>query len=270
MLTPRAKHLIKKEIRGNYSSIVLALATKTLDVRRRNISRVVFYPDIKLAYNRIGKSGNSSVVLYLSDALQGKQNETSNYKESKKDAIDLGVDLIQLSRDWRKILCLHQYSFFTVVRNPWSRTLSAFLDKIADGLNKKYDFVDGFGDNSARGFEAFVSFLAQGGLQTNHHWRPQNEILLLPASRFSHICRLEHLAHDLPLALKSTGLTLPPKDRLQKPHRIESGQQGKVTNASDRLTSYYTPQTARRIYQLFQDDFELGRYSNDPRSVGLR
>ena len=269
MLTPRVKHLIKKEIRDNYASTALGLATKTLNVRRRNISRVVFYPEIKLAYNRIGKSGNSSVVLYLSDALQGKQNETSGYKESKKDAIDLGVDLIQLSRDWKKMMRLHQYSFFTVVRNPWSRSLSAFLDKIADGLNEKYAFVDGFGDNSARGFEAFASFLAHGGLRSNHHWRPQNEILLLPASRFSHICRLEHLAHDLPLALQSTGLTLPPKERLQKPHRIESGQQGKVTNASSRLTSYYSPQTARTIYQLFQDDFELGRYSNDPRSVGL-
>ena len=64
--------------------MALRLATQTLDVRRRNISRVVFYPDIKLAYNRIGKSGNSSVVLYLSDALKGKQNEISNYKESKK------------------------------------------------------------------------------------------------------------------------------------------------------------------------------------------
>ena len=249
--------------------MALRLATQTLDVRRRNISRVVFYPDIKLAYNRIGKSGNSSVVLYLSDALKGKQNEISNYKESKKNAIDLGVDLIQLSRDWSKTLRLHQYSFFTVVRNPWSRTLSAFLDKIADGLTQKYSFVDGFGDNSPKGFEAFVSFLEQGGLRANHHWRPQNEILLLPASRFGHICRLEHLSHDLPLALKSTGLTLPPKERLQKPHRIESGQQGKVTNASNRLTAYYTPQSAQTISRLFQDDFELGRYSNDPRSIGL-
>ena len=269
MLTPRAKHLIKKEIRENFATTALRLATKTLNVRPQNISRVVFYPSIKIAYNRIGKSGNSSVVLYLSDALQGQQNKISDYKKSKYDAINLGIDLIQLSKEWDELLRLHQYSFFTVVRNPWSRTLSAFLDKIADGLSEKYAFVDGFGDNSPRGFQAFVSFLEHGGLRKNHHWRPQNEILLLPASRFSHICRLEHLAHDLPLALKSTGLTLPPKERLKKPHRIESGQHGKVTNAANRLASYYTPQTARTIHRLFQDDFELGRYSNDPRSVGL-
>ena len=269
MLTPRAKHIIKKEIRENYAATTLRLATKTLNVRRQNISRVVFYPSIRLAYNRIGKSGNSSVVLYLSDAMQGEKSNAQSYKESKKDAIELGIDLIQLSTDWSKVLKLYQYSFFTVVRNPWTRTLSAFLDKIADGLDEKYALVDGFGENSASGFEAFVSFLEHGGLRYNHHWRPQNEILLLPASRFSHICRLEHLAHDLPLALKSTGLTLPPKERLQKPHRIESKQQGKVTNASSRLASYYSPQTAKTIYQLFQDDFELGLYSNDPRSVGL-
>ena len=269
MLTPRAKHLIKKEIRKNFATTALRLATKTLNIRSQNISRVVFYPSIKVAYNRIGKSGNSSVVLYLHDAIQGQQSKIFDYKKSKRDAINLGIDLIQLSKEWSKLLRLHQYSFFTVVRNPWSRTLSAFLDKIADGLSEKYAFVDGFGDNSPRGFEAFVSFLEHGGLRDNHHWRPQNEILLLPPSRFNNICRLENLAEDLPLALKSTGLTLPPKEQLKKPHRIESGQHGKVTNAANRLASYYTPQTARTIHRLFQDDFELGRYSNDPRSVGL-
>ncbi len=132
----------------------------------------------------------------------------------------------------------------------------------------EYSFVDEFGNDSARGLGAFESFLAQGGLRNNHHWHPQNEILLLPDSRFSHICRLEHFANDLPPSLKSTGLTLPPKERLEKPHRVDSDPQGKVSNASSRLTSYYSPQTARTIYKLFQDDFELGRYSNDPRGVG--
>ena len=103
----------------------------------------------------------------------------------------------------------------------------------------------------------------------NHQWQPQNEILLLPLSRLSNICKLEDLAEDLPLALKSTGLILPSKERLRKRHSIELSQQRKVTNAANRLTSYYTPQTERTIYRIFQDDFELGRYNKDPLSVGL-
>ena len=69
MLTPRAKHLIKKEIRENFATTALRLATKTLNIRPHNISRADFYPSIKIAFNRIGKSENSSIVLYLSDAL---------------------------------------------------------------------------------------------------------------------------------------------------------------------------------------------------------
>ena len=84
MLTPRAKHIIKKEICENYAATTLRLATKTLNVRRQNISRVVFYPSIKLVYNRIGKSGNSSVVLYLSDAMQGEKTIHKAIKRGKK------------------------------------------------------------------------------------------------------------------------------------------------------------------------------------------
>ena len=76
--------MIKKEIRENYAAKTLRLATKMLNVRRQNISRVVFYPSIKLAYNRIGKSENSSVVLYLSDAIQGEKTMHKATERAKK------------------------------------------------------------------------------------------------------------------------------------------------------------------------------------------
>ena len=47
MLIPRAKHLIKKEIRDNFATTESRLGTQTLDMRRENISNVDFTPDIK-------------------------------------------------------------------------------------------------------------------------------------------------------------------------------------------------------------------------------
>ena len=164
---------------------------------------------------------------------------------------------------------LHRYSFFTVVRNPWTRTLSAFLDKIANGPPCKYGTVPGFGINSREGFEAFVSFLSKGGLHSNHHWKPQEDALLLPPSRFQSICRLENLADELPPALAAMGLTVPDPERLHQPHSIESRQDGKLTHASSRLATYYTSETVQTIAHLFNGDFELGGYSLDPRSIGL-
>jgi hypothetical protein len=77
------------------------------------------------------------------------------------------------------------------------------------------------------------------------------------------------LAEYLPLEMKSTGLIFTAKELLRKRHSIKLSQQGKVTNAANLLTSYYTPQTERTIYRIFEDDFELGHHSNDPLSVGL-
>ena len=269
MQLSRAKYLIKKGAREHYATTILALSLRTPDIRRQNITRMVFYPDQKIAFNRIGKSGNSSVVLYLREAIEGKESKAGDYRQSKRSAISLGKELIELSREWTAISTLHRYSFFTVVRNPWTRTLSAFLDKIANGPPCKYGTVPGFGINSREGFEAFVSFLSKGGLHSNHHWKPQEDALLLPPSRFQSICRLENLADELPPALAAMGLTVPDPERLHQPHSIESRQDGKLTHASSRLATYYRSETVQTIAHLFRRDFELGRYSLDPRSIGL-
>ena len=44
---------------------------------------MVFYPDQKIAFNRIGKSGNSSVVLYLREAIECKQSKTGDDRQGK-------------------------------------------------------------------------------------------------------------------------------------------------------------------------------------------
>lgn len=265
----RVKHLAKKEGRELYALLNLAIAQKTTRIRRENISRVVFYPDYNIAFNRIGKSGNSSVIFYLREAINPPKSRQETYKEGKRAAMKIGKSLIELSRHRGELSRLDKISFFTVVRNPWTRTLSAFLDKIANGPEEKYGSIPGFGKNSREGFAAFVSFLGDGGLHANHHWKPQKDVLLLPASHFRSICRLEHLASELPQALSATGLTLPTSDHLQQPHRIESDDPGKITNASSRLAKYYSPETLDAIANLYAGDFALGRYSCDPRSIGL-
>lgn len=270
VLSPRQKHRIKKELRTRYATTMMALGRRSLDVRRSNIQRVVFYPEFRLAYNRIGKSGNSSILLYLHDAMVGEQAaDAANYNERKRVAMEAGTDLLTLSRSPKEMGRLGDYVFFTVVRNPWTRALSAFLDKVAKGDCHKYALAGGFGEDSAEGFTAFISFLASGGLHHDRHWWPQRDMLLLPPSRYDHICRLENLADELPQALKHTGLTLPPRDRLARPHSLEAGREGKITNASSRVKAYYTPATIEAVARLYAEDFSLGNYSTDPHSIGL-
>ena len=230
---------------------------------------MVFYPEHNIAFNRIAKSGNSSVILYLDEAIRGPSNHQNDYRQAKRIAMRTGKSLVEMSRTKQDRASLKKASLFTVVRNPWTRTLSAFLDKIANGPQDKYGSIPGFGDNSRAGFEAFITFLASGGLHANHHWKPQTDALLLPASQFKSICRLEHLSTELPKALAESGITLPSSEQLQQPHRIESNQHSKLTRASNKLSRYYGSATIQAVADLYTADFKLGRYSLDPSSIGL-
>lgn len=265
----RTQKRIRRELREQRALLSLALGRKTLQIKRDNLDRVVFYPEHNIAFNRIAKSGNSSVILYLDEAIKGPNNHQDDYKQAKRKAMGTGKSLIEMSRSQKDRASLAEVSFFTVVRNPWTRTLSAFLDKIANGPRDKYGFIPGFGDNSQAGFEAFIAFLGSGGLHANHHWKPQTDALLLPASQFKNICRLENLSAELPDALAETGLTLPSPEQLQQPHHIERNQHSKLNRASNKLHRYYSSATTRAVAKLYAADFMLGSYSLDPRSIGL-
>ena len=265
----RTQKRIRRELREQRALLSLAIERKTLKIKRDNLDRVVFYPEHNIAFNRIAKSGNSSVILYLDEAIRGPSSHQNDYKQAKRSAMGTGKSLVEMSRTKQDRASLKKASFFTVVRNPWTRTLSAFLDKIANGPQDKYGSIPGFGDNSKAGFEAFITFLESGGLHANHHWKPQNDALLLPASQFKSICRLEHLSTELPNALAESGLTLPNSAQLQQPHRIESNQHSKLTQASSKLSRYYSPTTIQAVANLYTADFKLGSYSLDPRSIGL-
>ena len=209
------------------------------------------------------------MIPYLNEAIRGTNNFLNDYKQAKRSAMGTGKTLLDMAASGQDRASLEDFSFFTVVRNPWTRTLSAFLDKIANGPHDKYGGIPGFGDNSRTGFEAFIAFLGHGGLQANHHWKPQNDALLLPASHFQTIFRLEHLAEEFPVALAQTGITLPSPDRLRQPHRIESNQHSKLTQAASKFLQYYSPSTIKAVADLYAAGFNLGRYSTDPRSLGL-
>ena len=265
----RTQKRIRRELREQHALISLAIERNTLKIKRDNLDRVVFYPEHKIAFNRIAKSGNSSVLLYLNEAITGISIHQDDYKQAKGKAMSAGKSLVEMSKSKKERATLKEISFFTVVRNPWTRTLSAFLDKIAYGPREKYGSIPGFGDDSKAGFERFVAFLDSGGLHANHHWKPQSEALLLPTSQFKNICRLEHLSVELPDALAATGLTLPSPLRLQQPHPIESNHLNKISQASSKLQRYYSPTTIRTVANLYSADFKLGRYSLNPSNIGL-
>ncbi|MCP9916699.1 sulfotransferase family protein [Cyanobium sp. ATX 6F1] len=226
---------------------------------------MVFYPRQGLVYNRIKKSGNSSMLLYLRDAIAGvPANPLQPYHRAKDDAIAIGMNIRQVLKQPIELLRLQRCFYFAVMRHPEARILSAFLEKVGSGHSHRYSSAGGFGDASAEGFARFVAYLEAGGLHDDAHWWPQVDLLALPPDQYDAIYRLEELAQWLPALLGSRGLRTTGLD-LSGPHRIERqfsvpGKPAKLKGAASRLDVFFTPGLRARVNRLYGQDYQIGGY----------
>lgn len=190
--------------------------------------------DLGFFCNRIPKAANSSVVTTLARIKLGREVPS---KEAKK----IFRTPSQLSgREVAKIPSLFK---FAVVRNPYTRTLSAYLDKVERRALR---------DNRETSFREFLKSLKDGELYSNGHWAPQSALLLLPLEQFDIIGKVESLDTDLPLIEEKVQGT-PPREQFKS-------FLANATGATEKLSAYYDAETADMVRLLYQDDFELFDY----------
>jgi len=121
-------------------------------------------------FNRLPKSANTSVVTILANisgirTLRGQEAKRAFMRPSELN--------------FRQVAEVDDFFKFTVVRNPYARVLSAYLDKIAYPQKVKIKGHLDDRDMVAR-FSEFCKYLADGGLYKNVHWVPQTSLMLLP------------------------------------------------------------------------------------------
>lgn len=240
-----------------------SLLAPPLVINPKNNGRAAVYVEKKLIYNRIKKSGNSSILLFLDRIVYGDSDvHSQDYREAKKACLRRTVSPFDLpSSELRQ---LGKYYRFTVFRNPYTRCLSMFLQKVATGQRTGYSFSSGFGEDTPEGFEKFVCFLEEGGITSNSHFFPQTDLLFFRPEDFSHIGKLEDLDAELRRVCNDAGLPYPQDLEASRPHRLEETSEGKVTRSSDKLKLYYTPSLFDRVRKLYMSDFEVGRYDTRP------
>lgn len=139
----------------------------------------------------------------------------------------------------------HFYTF-TFVRNPYTRVLSAYLDKALRGnlYDEKHRLRQ---SDSPIGFMDFLRELEESNLDKNAHWAPQHAILPAPIDRMDFVGRVESLDVDLPYVITKI---------FKCECQMQIRQHGS-TNSNSRIEEFYGPQERRLVQKLYEKDFEL-------------
>ena len=188
--------------------------------------------------NRIPKAANSTVVSTLATIKFG-------HAVPSRDAKKIFLTPGHLNRE--QVAEFDSLFRFTVVRNPFSRTLSAYLDKIHRTAEKQ--------GKQAISFEQFLDRLENEPrfLYSNAHWAPQSSLLLIPVPEFDFIGKVESLNEDIAFIQQKL-----------KPDTIAAMNSAgpKPTGASKKLLAYYkSPRQIEQVQRLFKQDFDAFGYS---------
>ena len=166
------------------------------------------------------------------------------------------------------------YDFRCFVRNPYSRVLSAWNDKLVKGFHspryprsmRKFvpklrqwaaaNGLPGADDSAPFPFPSFLSFIeSQEEGSRNQHWDTQSSVLLADFVPYRHIFQMEsQFVSGMAETLALTGI---PADwvtaKLQRP-----------TNASGKITEpVYTEALAERVFRIYEKDFVRFGYDRD-------
>ena len=212
------------------------------------LRHVAVYLRLGLAFNRIKKNANSTTVILLREVETGRvepeptAKQHSWHLEKMPVVLDAAAPLLK---------------FFVIVRNPYSRVLSAFLNKFA-----KAAYVERYRPYALTrdGFADFVSWLADGGLGEDPHWDLQSKLMLMPLDRYDRVIRFERYHEELVEFLATRGI-----DVERHPRTTSFRRAGLASSHADaRLQAFYTPAVAGRVADLYANDFTALGYDTVP------
>ena len=169
---------------------------------------------------------------------------------------------LQLEKDFTHYIN-DEYFKFTFVRNPYTRILSCYLDKMVTDLDEKKRMLPelGFSPTDKISFKVFLlAIKEQSYSKMNIHWMPQSILLASNNIILDFIGRQENFDNDLKKALAIINKTEPEANQIENeaPHAV---------GANKKLKEYMTEETIELIQEIYADDFSLYGYSKNPFST---
>jgi len=146
---------------------------------------------------------------------------------------------------------------FCFVRNPYSRTLSAYLDKIQTLPSHRKQILKALSrgddpDTAKISFSEFAdALMLQQEFQMDKHWRSQYSNALGGAVRLDFVGKLENFEDDIEFVKERLDIGLKTSDFVRRPHE---------TKANEKLLKFYTEKEIKIVKDRFAKDFEVFDY----------
>lgn len=187
------------------------------------------------------------------------------------DRVKSGLTYLNTVNDADAILNDHKVAKYCFVRDPYSRVLSAYLNKIEPYVTGERDknqgnvffyevyesiksYVEEDDELIKVDFYSFLKWLSYSNsyFVNNEHWFPQNRILHLDKIKYDFIGRMESIEQDSGVLL---GLM---QSHVEFPKKTIAGHS---TNAGDKFSKYYCTKSIALVNKIYKDDFNLLNYT---------
>lgn len=143
---------------------------------------------------------------------------------------------------------------FTFVRNPFSRALSCYLDKIVNSDEERQRLLPELGLDPAAGIPSFKDFLERIADQADHqkdeHWAPQSWLTQPELMRYHFVGRLECFDEDFRRVCQKLGIA----------ERMSTVRHS--TNAGEKISAFYGAEEIEIVQAIYARDFTYFGYDS--------
>lgn len=210
-------------------------------------------------YLAVGKAANSTVKHHLYELeYAGTRFKTKSVHDRQSSPL---LSPFQLPDDLLgEVFTSPKYYRFSVVRNPYTRLLSCYLDRIVPGDSAPYrQLLVAMGKPATSklnvSFPEFVQTVCkQKPFDQNNHWRLQTSEICTSAIAYDFVGKQETFAADMVRIWSRVAPGRP------APDFAAENKAPSITSAEKRLAEFYTPELVDMVREAYREDFATFGY----------